>query len=252
MPIPSIAHQENYDVRAYDIDAHKRMTAPALLRILNEAAMQHVLKLKLSVLDLEPHQIGWVLLRLEVRINRLPNLGEKIQIRTTPSGFERAFTYRDYYVLDESGEVIATAASTWILMNIETRRPARIPEWIVQQMPAFPAEKDCLPRPATRLETWPEEFGHEQSHRVGWYDLDFNWHLSNTHYLRLLLDSVPATFLRNHFPTRIQIHYKQEAQLEDTVNSQTGQVGEQHFRHRLMRDDQVLAEGESTWQAIDS
>ena len=142
MPIPSIGHQENYTIRAYDIDAHKRLTAPALVRILNEAAMQHVLKLKLSVLDLEPQQIGWVLLRLEMRISRLPVLGEKIQIRTTPSCFELAFTYRDYYMLDEQGEVIASVASTWILMNTESRRPARIPDWIVQQMPPFPADED--------------------------------------------------------------------------------------------------------------
>ena len=249
MPIPTIGHQEDYVVRAYDIDAHKRMTAPALLRLLNEAAMQHVLKLKLSVLDLEPHQIGWVLLRLEVRIDRLPDLGEEIQIRTTPSGFERAFTYRDYYVLDQRGEVLATASSTWILMNTETRRPARIPDWIIERMPFFPEPENCLPRPTSQLTTWSEA-EHEQSHRVGWYELDFNWHLSNTHYLRLLLDSIPSSFLRDHFPSLIRIHYKQEAQLDDVVRSESGRVDSSGFRHRLLRDNTILAEGESVWQAI--
>lgn len=249
MPVPKIGYQEDYTVRAYDIDAHKRMTAPALLRILNEAAMQHVLKLKLSVLDLEPHQIGWVLLRLEINITRLPVLGERIQIRTTPSGFERAFTYRDYYVLDETGEVIARGSTTWILMNMETRRPTRIPAWIIERMPEMPLPENCLtPPPSTLVEMDSVDF--QQNHRVGWYDLDFNWHLSNTHYLGLLLDSVPSDFLRDHFPSRLLIHYKLEAQLEDKLVSETQGIEPGRYRHRLLRDGSVLAEGESVWESV--
>ncbi len=250
MPIPNLGHQEDYTVRAYDIDAHKRMTAPALLRILNEAAMQHVLKLKLSVLDLEPHQIGWVLLQLEIHINHLPVLGERIQIRTTPSGFERAFTYRDYYVLDEDGNVLAKGSTTWILMNIETRRPTRIPDWITVRMPEMPRPDDCLERPGSALSAM-DSVDFQQSHRVGWYDLDFNWHLSNTHYLGLLLDSVPASFLRDHFPSKLLIHYKLEAQLEDELVSETKEISAELYRHRLVRDGQVLAEGESSWQKLE-
>ena len=85
---------------------------------------------------------------------------------------------------------------------------------------------------------------------MGWYDLDFNWHLSNTHYLGLLFNSIPSAFLRDHFPTHILIHYKQEAQLDDIVNSQSLAIKDNHFRHRLLRADQVIAEGTSTWQSI--
>lgn len=251
MPIPNLGHQEDYTVRAYDIDAHKRMTAPSLLRILNEAAMQHVLKLKLSVLDLEQHNIGWVLLRLDIHIKRLPDLGERIRIRTTPSGIERAFTYRDYYVLDEKGEVLATGSTTWILMNIETRRPTRIPSWIVDQMPEMPTPENCLPRPGSDLDAW-EQADSQQQHRVGWYDLDFNWHLSNTHYLGLLIDSVPADFLRTHFPSMLRIHYKLEAKLEDELVSESQSTGTGSYRHRLRKGEQTLAEAASIWQKIEA
>ena len=106
-----------------------------------------------------------------------------------------------------------------------------------------------MPRPTSQLTKWSEA-EHEQSHRVGWYELDFNWHLSNTHYLGLLLDSIPSSFLRDHFPSLIRIHYKQEAQLDDVVCSESGRVDSSGFRHRLLRDNTILAEGESVWQAI--
>ena len=249
MIIPSVGYHEEYSVRAYDIDAYKRMTAPALLRVLNELAMQHVLQLKLSVLDLEPHQIGWVLLRLEVDINRLPNLGEKIQVKTTPSGVERAYTYRDYYVTDKQGELLATASTTWIMLNTENRRPTRIPYWIMERLPEMPPPEQCLARPAGQLPDWTDATTQASS-RVGWYDLDFNWHLSNTHYLGLLLNGVSSDFLKNHAPSHLLIHYKQEAVLDDELLSEACQMDGHSFRHRLRRGDDILAEASTSWRPI--
>lgn len=241
-----IGHQETYTVKTYDIDAFKQMTAPALSRVLNEVAMQHVLKLKLSVWDLEPHQIGWVLLRLELHINRLPLLGEQIHIQTYPSGFERVFTYRDYRVLDEHGKDIATASTTWVLLNTETRRPTRIPAWISERAPEEPEQAYCLPRPQAQLKEWTAASG-KQNCIVGWYDLDFNWHLSNTHYLRLLLDSMPADFLQTHQPKIIRVHYKSEANLNDSLSSESAKLDGYLFQHQLLRGPTALAIAETVW-----
>lgn len=238
-------HKTTYTVASYDIDAFRRMTVPALMRVLNEAAMQHVLKLKLSVFDLEPHQISWVLLRLEININRLPTLREELFIMTNPSGFERVFTYRDYRVMDAKGEVIVEAATTWVLFNTETRRPTRIPAWIMERAPnseTLPA----LPRPASKLDDW---IGSSFSYplKVGWHDLDFNWHLNNTHYLRFMLDGIPADVLKKYRPSYIQLHYQTEAGLGDQLTVETADITDTLFQHRLLRDSQILAIAESIW-----
>ena len=122
-----LAHEEWYTVRTYDVDRYKQMTAPSLLRSMNEAAMQNVLRLKLSVWDLEPEQLSWVLLRVDLQIQQMPTVSQRIRILTYPSGFERAFTYRDFRVYDEEGQLLAQATTTWVLMHLETRRPMRIP-----------------------------------------------------------------------------------------------------------------------------
>lgn len=247
MPNNSSGYRQSYTVGAFDIDAFKRMTAPALLRVLNEVAMQHVLALQLSVWDLEPHQIAWVLLRLEIRIHRLPELGEELSIHTQPSGFERVFTYRDYRVTDAEGKLIVDAATTWALFNIESRRPTRIPSWIPERIPSTATGEEPLPRPVAQLPEWTAA-DHHLHYTVGWHDLDFNWHLNNTHFLRLLLDSVPSSILRERTPRLIRLHYKAEAALADEVIAETAVLEETHCLHQLRRGDVVLAQAETVWQ----
>ena len=70
-PLPEIAHVEPFRIRTYEIDHEKICTVPALLKLMHEAAMQYVLDLKLSVWDLEVHQISWVLMRQYLKVNRL-------------------------------------------------------------------------------------------------------------------------------------------------------------------------------------
>lgn len=74
-------HEEVYIIRTYEIDHRRQMTIPALVRLLQETAMQHVLKLKLSVWDLEPERVAWVLMRLQLEVKRLPILNERITIK---------------------------------------------------------------------------------------------------------------------------------------------------------------------------
>ena len=56
-------HEEAASIRTYEINQHKTISIPAFVKLIQEAAMQHVLHLKLSVWDLEPLHLAWVLIR---------------------------------------------------------------------------------------------------------------------------------------------------------------------------------------------
>ena len=45
MPVPPIGYQSNYEVRTYEIDSRKRMTIPALARLMQEAASGRVISI---------------------------------------------------------------------------------------------------------------------------------------------------------------------------------------------------------------
>lgn len=246
--ISPIQHNEIFTIRTYEIDSQKRITAPALIKLMHEAAMQNVIKIRLSVWDLEPHHISWVLMRKVLRIDRLPMLGEKITVVTNPSGFEKFFTYRDYRVYDESETLIAQSSSTWLLMDTQKRRMARIPDFILKMNDQMPKPEDCLPRPQGKIPKL-EQSDRQKNYEVNWFDLDFNQHLNNTYFIQWMLEALDKQLLSQGMLKELEIVYKQEAQWQEQVLSEVQALGNGRYLHRLTRasDGKEMASAFSGW-----
>lgn len=243
-----LQHQEAFTIRTYEIDHRKRATIPAMVRLMHEAAMQNVIHLKLSVWDLEPQKISWVLMRKTLRFERLPVLGERITVLTYPAGFERLFTYRDYRVFDEGGKQIAWSSSTWLLMDTQQRSMSRIPPSILEYNRQMPAPEACLPRPESRLRRMTKADQHRQ-YDVNFYDLDFNNHLNNTLYIKWMLEALPDAVLENLQMTTLHIQYRAECRWKEKVQAETQCLDENTYLHRLLLagDRKELAAAESVW-----
>lgn len=232
-----IIHEAEYLIRTYDIDSRKIATLPALVRLMQEAAMEQVLSLGISVWDLEPHGISWILMRNHLQVIRFPKLGEKIRVRTHPSGFERVYTYRDFRIFDEAGEQIASSSTAWLLMNTNTRRLTRIPPFILKLENRLPSADTYLPRVSTKMDKEMTEIQWEKSFRVNWHDLDFNEHLNNTYYIQWMLESLPQGVLRQKQLVDMQVQYQAEALLGERVVSQCFEREPGHYQHRLVKEE---------------
>lgn len=236
-----------FNIRAYEIDSNKRLTIPALIQLMQEAAMQNVVELKLSVWDLEPHHISWVLMRKKLVIHQLPMFGETIKIQTYPAGFEKIFTHRDFKIYDIEDNLIATAATTWLLIDTVHRKMTRIPDFILKYN--MPAQPYWLGRPPARL----SKFGQTTDSLpflVNWHDLDFNGHLNNTYYIQWMLEVLPKEVLQQKQLVEMNIQYRIECYWNDVVLSEVEQVEATVFRHRLVRqeDGKELAIGETKFK----
>ena len=245
-PLPQL---ESYIIRTFDIDCHKQLTLPALVRLMQETAMQQVLDLKISVWDLEAYKLAWVLIRKRIEVQRLPLLGEKISIHSYPTGADRVFTYRDFRVYDETGQQIASACTTWLLMNTETRQMSRIPaELLARFSRYFPPSENCLPHALDQLPVMDRAL-KDHSYRVGWYDLDFINHLNNVHFVKWMLEATPVEVLGKQQIKRMDLLFLAEGNLQDEIETEFQQVEETIFLHRLLRqsDQKVLATARTIW-----
>lgn len=250
IPPEDTLHQEVYTVRTFEIDHHKQITIPALVRLMQEAAMQHVLQLKLSVWDLEPEQVAWVLMRMQLEVRRIPLLNEKIIIKTCPTGLERILTYRNFWIYDSEGTLIAEAVTHWVLMDTASRRLRQIPKWIIDRFSTM------IPKTAVGLLPTREKFPklsqvhHQKEFRVRWHDLDFNLHLNNTNYVLYLLEGMQAAFLSLHSLVKLDIRYKAEVRKEEQFEVIVEQLAADRFLHQLVQGDEknLLAEMITSWQ----
>ncbi len=204
---------QQYKIRSQEIHPDRSISYPAIIQLLQETSMQHIIKLGGSFWDMKEAQTSWVLLKKEIEILGSANLGDRIEVRTFPSGFEKIFAYRDYHMYHGDSE-IARATSTWALIDLNTRKP------LVADITMFekyiPQDRDILSRARYNLK--PMDSHDYQNHdQVSFYDLDWNNHINNQSLCRKILSQITRSFLDEKVLIKIQLQFKTEAMYGDQL-----------------------------------
>jgi acyl-ACP thioesterase len=184
----------------------------ALLDEMMETAGRHAETLGVGVSTLHNKGLTWVLARLHVEVERIPGAGQAVHIATWPSGRHRLFAVREFRVSDGSGAGVLKATSAWALMNMETRRPARLDPHlpVFSRHPERMIADDFPPLPPL------DGPGGQATYRAVASDIDINDHVNNTVYLDWALRAVPGATNRQK-PLSLEAAFLGEARLGDEI-----------------------------------
>jgi len=188
--------------------------------------------------------LSWVILRKEITVQKLPTLGDKIKVITYPAGFQRIFAYRDFWVYDEGGQEIAHAASTWTLIDLKSRKVSRIPPSILKLDTPQIGEK--IPIPEVKL-TLPDQYNTIYKYKIRHYDLDWNNHVNNIVFSKLMLQALPQGLFDSNTLRRFVIHIKSECYLDEEVSINLNKDSDHHYHQMTGEDGRVVANGISQW-----
>lgn len=193
----------------FDIDPMLRYTATAYWRTLQNAAAAHAAALGVATEDLRRRGQTWMLSKMAVEVDRAPALGESFAVETWPSTKLRGVRAVRDFLVRSGAEVLARATSLWVIVDLASRKPLRVPEEIVRlrcdrefRMPEFREELGVA-----GIESGQRHF------RAEWSDADQNEHVNNVSYVRWAVDALPRSYLERHQLRRIEVHYRQEVQL---------------------------------------
>ena len=241
--------KESYRVRAYETDPTGRASIVSLCNYLQEAAANHARELGVSVEHLQRQNSTWVLSRLRVRVDRYPAWRDEIDVETWPSGTERLFATRDFIVKNADGDVLVRAVSWWLMIDIESRRPLRLPEFISSltlsnRERALNGSRSNIPEP--RADANAREL------RVQYADLDVNGHANNVRYVEWALEGVPKDVLNTMHVMELDVLFKAETVHGDPVTVAVDSVDSKNaiFVHaiRSSLDGRYLAGLSTTWR----
>lgn len=237
-----ITYQEEFRIRASEVDFDQKATIPAICNLLQEVAGNHALELKFDITDLQREELTWVLHRLNLKIDRFPDWRETITIKTWPSGGDDLRAYRDFLIMDSDNNIIGKCLSYWIILNLESRRPTRIPKEILAMAP----ENSDPVLPVTDKNIEISEADNTESFEVRKTDLDLNQHVNNVRYIEWALSSL------NNKSTDINtmdISFLAESKLGDTIIAEVQQSDSSPpvFHHQIKRksDEKVLTKAYS-------
>ena len=242
--VPPNGYEGWYTIRTHEVDAQQRLTIPALMTLMQEASMHNARELQISLWDEEMNNLSWVILRKELNIVKMPTLGDKVKVVTYPAGFQKIFAYRDFRVFDEEGNELATAGSTWTLMNLNERRMGRIPEHILNLETLQP--ENCLTIPQTRLKM-DSALKEKYTYTIRHFDLDWNNHVNNIVLAKLMIQSVDIELMSSRQIKKFTIHIKSECYLNDSLKVLMSIKGNQRFHQISDTKDKAIAMSISEW-----
>ncbi len=201
----------------FDIDPRLRYTATAYWRTLQNAAAGHAAALGVATEDLRKQGQTWMLSRMIVEVDRAPVLDEELLVETWPSTKLRGVrAVRDFAMKNAAGDILARASSLWVIVDLSTRRPLRVPQAIVDLRtdPGYP-----IPSFQDSLPAFPENA--KRVFQAEWSDADQNEHVNNVSYARWAVDALPKDFLEAHELQSIELHYQRELMVGDTIEARS-------------------------------
>lgn len=199
--------EHTYRIRYFETGRNQELSITSLMRYFEELALFQSEAAGVGFDYYHRHQVIWMLHQYDIRINRMPRFGDSVLLRTIPESIYRFMGFRRFWVLNQEGEDLVSADSSWLYINTQTRRPLRVSEDMKQAYghmdnPEARLEMDEIP-PMQRID-------HEKEFQVRQADIDVNQHVNHVQYVEWALEALPPEITRAWKLRGLQVAFKKE------------------------------------------
>ena len=224
-----VRFEQKFTIPCYDTDASWRLKPSSFMDLAQEAAGQHAVYLGFGYDDLIATNTAWILSRVHVEFVDAPKWRENITLRTWHKGLNRLFFLRDFILTDDEGRERVKATTSWLVLNLETRRLVRDPKLMeegtvcLDNVIETPADKVVMPKDA--------EPQYVIDHHVAYSDVDMNGHTNNAMYMQWAMDAVDYDIASTRPVKWFTINFNHETKPGDVVALYKVVKEEQDGRH---------------------
>jgi len=229
-------HEETIRVRYAETGVNGFIKPVSAFNYFQDIMSRHCGLMKASAYDLFETGFAWVVIKYHITISRYPKWNDSITVRTWRYPYKNLYERRQFEIYDDKGSLLILGKSTWIVVNLKTKKPARLSKSLPSEMISgwsHPVTDD--------IESVPEitDPDSERVFNIRMHDLDFNTHVNNSIYIVWALESVPEDIITQFRPEAIDIRYMDESLYGDRITSQIKRE-ESHpkpvFLHKLISE----------------
>jgi acyl-ACP thioesterase len=237
--------QQTYRVRLDEVDSRHRLTVNAFIGFLQEIAWQASVEGQVPIPTLLNQGLTWVLSRFQLEVKEYPVYEDNIFIETYAPFADKFSIQRDFKIYVNE-KLIAQAISNWLVVEVEKKKIAPIPDFILQAL--LNPEKPKLEMNKAKI---PELQAPDYQYdiEVRWHDLDINQHTNNKHYFRWALDALPADWLSQRQLQWLDFNFRTESVLNEKLTVKAEKKSETEVLHQIIRQssDKEVIRGSSLW-----
>ncbi|MBC8589601.1 acyl-[acyl-carrier-protein] thioesterase [Wansuia hejianensis] len=213
-------YTKEFIIPYYQCNKHGRVTATSILEYLGETSSEHSDYLGFGLKELRNESYGWMLNRWKVKFESYPLVKDKVIVETWTSRFYKFYANREFVVYNSNKEPIIKASTIWIFLDINKKRPIRIPIEMGKKYNIIEERlfEDFYDFNQDIMDDKSLEF------RVRKTDIDYNNHVNNVRYLDWILERIPDGIEEDYVLNELEILYKKEVKYGDIIQSQINSI----------------------------
>lgn len=225
----SVFYESAYPVDTRDVDPQGVCRPSAVLGILQEAATDAALRLKVSREEMiGSYNAFWMLARIWYRLDRPLRWGERVTVKTWHRGGKGAAMYRDFDLF-VGGVPVGEAVSNWILADADTHKLLRLSG--IAEFEGTGGGALCKDRLLSKLRM-PASLAPAERRTMHYSDTDINGHVNNSKYADFACDALCMESLgEGRYVSGLQLGYLAECRPGETVDILTGAAEGTYFAH---------------------
>lgn len=198
-----------------DVGYSNRITNQAIIKILENAGEMHSESVNLGLNNIEEIGFSWIILGWKVKVITRPKYNEELTVNTWGRDSNKAFTYRDYEIYDETGNLCVIATSKWAIVDIREGCLKKITPEIIN---AYKCEaKNVFEENYNLKLKEPKTQISELTYKAQRRDIDINKHVHNLYYLDFAYEALPQEIYEKCEFNNIEIMYKRQIKLNDEI-----------------------------------
>ena len=210
-----IKYTKDLTIQCYETDASWRLKPASFMNFAQEAAGNHAVFLGFGYDDLIAKNTAWILSRVHVVFTDTPKWKEDMTLTTWHKGLNRLFYLRDFVLTDKEGRERVKATTSWLVLNLETRRLVRDPELMEE---GTVCAENVIETPADKVQVPKDiEAVHVMDHVVAYSDVDMHGHTNNAMYMQWAMDAVDYEIASTRPVKEFTINFNKETKPGDCV-----------------------------------
>lgn len=213
---------QKHIIPCYQTDSKWRLKPASFMDLAQEAANSHAAILGFGYDDLIQSKTAWILSRVNIHFIKAPLWRDEVTLTTWHKGLERLFFIRDFIMTDKDGVECVKATSSWLVLNLETRRLVRDPELMDE---GTTCSENALEASAGKVQM-PKDVEPEMvmEHTVAYSDVDLLGHTNNAMYMHWAMDALDYDLASSALLKELTINFNKETKAGETVRIFRAQV----------------------------
>lgn len=237
-----MVYSENLKIQLKDIEKQGFIKNRGILEMFENVATHHSDSLNFGVNDVCKTGLSWILLDWKIKVINRPKYGEIFKINTWArkinGTLKKTYTYRDFEMYDENGNLCVVGTSKWVLINNTTCKIAPITDEVFARYDA--EDRGVFEEAELEKIKTPQDYISETDYEVSRRDIDFVGHMHNLYYLDLAYNALPEEVFEKRPFDNFRISYKRELKLGESVKCRYAYTGTEHIVSIYSDNENIL------------